>query len=116
MQQNYFLIQEERTNNLDLCERHSAVFRTIIVEIPPHSLDAWLSTPQGRKKLKRKKQQTKKKNKPALLQNLKATNEIVSGIYWNNEVVKEFMYFARVKFLHNTYYGLVCAACFQDLL
>ena len=32
-----------------------------------------------------------------------------SGVYWNNEVAKEFMYFKLIC-------GLVCAVCFQDLL
>jgi len=49
------------------------------------------------------------------LQNLKATNEIVSSIYWNNEVAKEFMYF-HMSQAPSWYYGLVWAVCFQDLL
>ena len=38
-----------------------------------------------------------------------------SGVYWNNVVAKEFMYF-RVSQAPSWYYGLVCAVCFQDLL
>ena len=38
-----------------------------------------------------------------------------SGVYWNNAVAKEFMYF-HVSQAPSGYYGFVCAVCFQGLL